>query len=122
MLNDARDLDIATDAALECVLWSEYDESEVPLDANWDIHEFDWASRNRMEQWLTEFTSNALAEGLAIHGIDPTQFGHDFVLTANHHGAGFWDRGYGALGDRLTELTHGYNMEVFVNDNHVEIH
>lgn len=28
--------------------------------------------------------------------------GHDFALTANGHGAGFWDRGLDELGDQLT--------------------
>lgn len=31
-----------------------------------------------------------------------TDFIHDYWLTRNHHGAGFWDRGLGDLGDRLT--------------------
>jgi hypothetical protein len=31
------------------------------------------------------------------------QIGHDFSLTRNHHGAGFWDRGWGELGDELTD-------------------
>jgi hypothetical protein len=30
------------------------------------------------------------------------QAGHDLRLTAGGHGAGFWDRGLGELGDRLT--------------------
>lgn len=30
------------------------------------------------------------------------QMGHDFSLTRNHHGAGFWDRGYRELGAWLT--------------------
>jgi hypothetical protein len=30
-------------------------------------------------------------------------FGHDFWLTRQGHGAGFWDRGLGELGDKLTE-------------------
>lgn len=30
-------------------------------------------------------------------------FGHDLYLTRNSHGAGFWDRGMGDLGLRLTE-------------------
>ena len=34
------------------------------------------------------------------------QFIHDYWLTRNRHGAGFWDRGLGDLGDRLTELAH----------------
>lgn len=29
--------------------------------------------------------------------------GHDLWLTRNGHGAGFWDRGLGALGDRLSD-------------------
>ncbi len=33
--------------------------------------------------------------------------GHDFWLTRNHHGCGFWDRGLGELGDRLTAAAHG---------------
>lgn len=34
--------------------------------------------------------------------------GHDFCLTRNGHGAGFWDRGLGHLGDYLTEACKGY--------------
>lgn len=30
------------------------------------------------------------------------QIGHDFTLTRNHEGAGFWDRGLGEVGDLLT--------------------
>lgn len=29
--------------------------------------------------------------------------GHDFHLTRDYHGPGFWDRGYGEAGDLLTE-------------------
>ena len=36
-------------------------------------------------------------------GATPTQAGHDFWLTRNAHGAGFWDRGLGRLGDNLTD-------------------
>lgn len=36
------------------------------------------------------------------------QHGHDFALTRNHHGAGFWDRGYGDMGDTLTEAAQTY--------------
>lgn len=34
--------------------------------------------------------------------------GIDFHLTRNHHGAGFWDRGTGAAGERLTANAHPY--------------
>jgi len=32
--------------------------------------------------------------------------GHDFALTRNHAGAGFWARDLGDLGDRLTKAAH----------------
>lgn len=42
--------------------------------------------------------------------------GHDFALTRNGHGAGFWDRGMGELGERLTDAAHAYGEAVyFVN-------
>ena len=34
--------------------------------------------------------------------------GHDFLLTRNGHGAGFWDRGLGDIGDKLTGMAHNY--------------
>lgn len=34
--------------------------------------------------------------------------GHDFWLTRNRHGAGFWDRGLGAAGDELTKHAHSF--------------
>ncbi len=36
------------------------------------------------------------------------QAGHDFALTRNHHGAGFWDRGLGEAGDLLTEAAETF--------------
>jgi hypothetical protein len=40
---------------------------------------------------------------------DPAgQAGHDFWLTRNHHGSGFWDRGPEALYDDLSEAAKVY--------------
>lgn len=44
------------------------------------------------------------------------QIGHDFWLTRNHHGAGFWDRGLGLVGDTLTELAHSFGDTEFEAD------
>ena len=43
-----------------------------------------------------------------LEEIDDHQAGVDFWLTRNRHGAGFWDRGHGAKGDRLTQAAHVY--------------
>lgn len=34
--------------------------------------------------------------------------GSDFFLTRERHGAGFWDRGLGDVGKRLTKAAHSY--------------
>jgi len=51
---------------------------------------------------------NDLAEFYAITHTGPGQGGHDFWLTRNGHGAGFWDRGAGDVGDRLTVAAHAW--------------
>ena len=47
------------------------------------------------------------------------QNGHDFWLTRERHGAGFWDRGYPRqLGQRLTDAAHAYgSLELYVGDD-----
>jgi hypothetical protein len=62
--------------------------------------------------YLTEALTAFVAGNVAnLAGIGAGQCGHDFILTANRHGAGFWDRGLGAIGGRLTEAAHGYGID-----------
>lgn len=51
-------------------------------------------------------------------GLGWDQIGHDFFLTRNGHGAGFWDRGLGAIGEVLSNAaeTHG-NVSFYFADN-----
>lgn len=46
---------------------------------------------------------DALAVLVEYHGVSWEQHGHDLKLTRDGHGAGFWDRGYGAAGDALAD-------------------
>ena len=45
-------------------------------------------------------------------GMTPERGGHDFFLTRNHHGAGFWDRFWNCpeekLGEQLTDAAHAH--------------
>lgn len=56
----------------------------------------------RSEQW------NGPGTG-PLDGIE-SYAGHDFWLTRVGHGAGFWDRGLGDLGERLTDASKAYGM------------
>jgi hypothetical protein len=44
--------------------------------------------------------------------------GHDFWLTRNRHGVGFWDRGLGELGDKLTEACYEFGQaDLYIGDD-----
>ena len=44
--------------------------------------------------------------------------GHDFWLTRNGHGTGFWDRGLGDLGDRLSAAARVYRgVDLYPGDD-----
>ncbi|AON97513.1 hypothetical protein SEA_CHEWYVIII_93 [Rhodococcus phage ChewyVIII] len=48
-------------------------------------------------------------------GSVSAHFGHDLLLTRDHHGVGFWDRGLGELGEYLTLCAGaiGGSVEIF---------
>jgi hypothetical protein len=51
-------------------------------------------------------------------GYTATMAGHDFWLTRNGHGAGFWDRGLGRYGDRLTAAAKAFGeVDVYLDDD-----
>ena len=63
---------------------------------------------------VTKIISDCAAFELANTALlneagDAEQNGHDFWLTRNHHGAGFWDRGYAEnIGNALTKAAHAF--------------
>lgn len=52
------------------------------------------------------------------HDYTDRQAGHDFWLTRNGHGVGFWDRGLGTVGDALSEAATAYGtFDLYVGDD-----
>jgi hypothetical protein len=67
-----------------------------------------------VEEDLHGFVTSCLAERpdcFAWCAEDPGQVGHDFILTRNGHGAGFWDRGLGELGKWLTGMAKPFGSQ-----------
>ena len=61
-----------------------------------------------------------MVDAAAVIGrtVDWGRMGHDFYLTREGHGTGFWDRGYGELGDRLSEAVKVYgSANVYIGDD-----
>lgn len=109
------DLDTFVEAYLECALWSSLDDSGEPLDDTYDSGDIADDARTEMTRECTDFIDANTAD---LTNIDAGQAGHDFWLTRNHHGAGFWDRGLGDVGDRLTKAAHAYgDSDLYIGDD-----
>jgi hypothetical protein len=93
-------------AYLECALWSSMDDYGEPLDATYDTANIESASIQSAADDVKTFLANCKAAGLNLSTLSDSQIGHNFWLTRNGHGAGFWDCGLGKLGDELTKLAN----------------
>lgn len=94
------------------------DHSEM-LDGDYSADDIDDATLEEMRNDCRDFFE---ANSEDLTNMDPGQAGHDFWLTRNHHGAGFWDRGLGDLGDRLTKAAQVYGAADLMVDAEGTIH
>lgn len=100
-------------AYLECALWSSTDDDGNPLDGM----EFDPSVIVQARKDVSDFIHLLQREGIEYPGTDE-QFGYDFWLTRNGHGAGFWDRGHGDVGDTISKLAESYgSIDLYVGDD-----
>lgn len=107
---------------IECALWSSMDNADEsggePLDANYGPDDIADEALESMREDVTDFLQACWDDGLDLSSIEADQIGHDLWLTRNHHGAGFWDRGLGDLGDELTKRAHAYgSSDIYVGDD-----
>lgn len=104
------------DAYIECALWSSVDlATEEPLDSAYDITDI---APETLAEMRADCEAFAADNEIDLLGMEVGQIGHDFWLTRNGHGAGFWDRGLGARGDRLTDAAHAYGtVDLYVGDD-----
>lgn len=107
------DMDEFTRGYVGCALWLS---DENPPPGPWDhlFDEFfarlDPKSLAAMVEGCRKFQSqneSALLLAYEISGYEPANAGHDFWLTRNHHGSGFWSRtGLDEIGETLTKAAH----------------
>lgn len=96
----------------------------VPYDENYDVADISPEYVNHVRDELTEVVAQhplAVRMYLNARAYSPLYrselFGHDFYLTREGHGAGFWDRGLGDLGDYLTGIAKSYGSADALYDN-----
>lgn len=103
---------------IETALWSSTDDDGTPLDdAKYAEVELAPETVARFEKDCSEFQADIA--GLDVADYNESRIAHDFWLTRNHHGAGFWDGDYPKeLGQRLTDLAYVYGeCDLYVGDD-----
>jgi hypothetical protein len=110
---------------VQTALWSTDDGSDEPLDANHSEEHLSRPTRAKMKADWMAFSSEH-SDMVAKYGHE--QVAHDFWLTRNGHGAGFWDGGYEeADGKKLTasakkfgehNLYVGDDKKIYSNRDH----
>ncbi len=99
-------------------LWSstEHDDAGTPLHENYDIGDLSIEALDKAENDCEKFLSLA---GDTLDDLDLERAAHDFWLTRNRHGAGFWDGDYEKeLGRKLTALAHSFGeIDLYVGDD-----
>jgi hypothetical protein len=109
--------EIFTNAYIECMLWADSPEDMI---GTLDASNIDSESLETIKQDCISFLN--LAEKLiqtepnSFEGSPYAQAGHDFWLTRNRHGAGFWD-GKWQNGDDLTYIAQQFKEKWLQVDN-----
>jgi hypothetical protein len=99
---------------IETALWASSDinseEDTSLLMKNYTIDDFDEKSLDSLHKDCVSFFSN----NFELIKDNPSLAGHDFFLTQNRHGAGFWDGDWPKeIGDKLTKESHNYGETNF---------
>jgi hypothetical protein len=112
-------------AYVACAVWSSHDEEGEPLDREYGPEDVAPEALASMREDVSAFLADTdLADALAFWRAEfgTEQIGHDFWLTRNRHGAGFWDRFMSepgaSFGRVLTDAAHAYgSCDLYVGDD-----
>ncbi len=95
---------------VETALWSSNDESDEsggnPMDDNYTMADIAPESLATMQSDIDQFVERC---GALLDSVPDHPIMHDFWLTRNGHGAGFWDGDYPEpIGDQLTKIAESF--------------
>ena len=118
-----RELEALTDAYLEEALWTSPDAAgHNCLLMRTSVEDFDPDTRRQAEEDVAGFleaNAELVASAKAARpSYSDRQVVEDFWLTRNGHGAGFWDRGLGDVGEELANVAKAYgSVDLHVGDD-----
>lgn len=112
-------MDSFTRSYLEAALWSSMDDADdrggEPLDANYSPSDLAPDTLAKIEADCRAFQRDNATD----IGGDFGRAGHDFLLSRNYHGAGYWDGDWPHdAGERLTAASHAFGeFDLYVGDD-----
>ena len=108
-------------AAIATALWSETDPGTgEPLEDHYRESSLTDEAREDLEADARAFLERpGVREAI---GRRLTDAGHDWWLTRCGHGAGFWDGGWPAAGERLTEAARASGAAMLDPDDEGQLH
>lgn len=112
------------EAYVTAALWSTYDDEGTPLDDNYSISDIDAKTLERMKDDCNSFhtaVGHLLTEENCDYRGCPVEAyaGHDFWLTRNGHGCGFWDGDWeDEAGKELTRISKLFGeYDLYIGDD-----
>ncbi len=109
-----------TDGYITAALWAESANTTDSDDRSiGDVAELSDDARATMESECKEFYDSQTTHlEQAYDSRDDEHLGHDFWLSRNGHGTGFWDRGLGATGDTLHDAAkQAGQRDLYIGDD-----
>jgi len=110
-------------AYIQTALWSSSDDEDNSLDSQYGYEDVAQESITKAKsdlKSLIQQLKQAKLYDVYMQEYDLSQLAHDFWLTRNGHGAGFWDRDYSTddLGDKITDIVKKFRpVDAVVGDD-----
>lgn len=105
---------------LVTALWSSSDyENEAPMDKNYGLEDIHIDTLLQMRADCVDFY--AINREATDNNLGPKQAGHDFWLTRNGHGSGFWDSAWPEdVSDQLDKNSKNYGTyDLYIGDDNL---
>jgi hypothetical protein len=103
-----------TDAYFRTALYTSTDDDGNPLDDRFTIKDLSKDCYKKFAIDFKKFIQMTKQKGINIYDLDPEDLGHNFFLTRNYHGSGFWDGDYEEeTGKILTDISHKFGETYF---------
>jgi len=103
-------------------IWSSTDDEGEPLDKEYDMSDLSESAKSTMLNELFDFTKQ-VSRLIPDHNFNLSDLAHDFWLTRNGHGSGFWDNqgkpwADDQIAQKLTDISKNFGeQDLYVGDD-----